>query len=246
MFVRGAPIVATNAVDFSRAQADGARDRGGGVFADVNRTIEALLKADLPADVAKQVSISFATPDETFPPTGLTLPAINLFLFEIHENAQLSKLRGLRNLEQEETEPVLERRPNGTVHVDCHYLVTAVAQQQLGSELDEHRILGAALKVLLRHRALPESVLRGELVGKTVRAIAIQQGRSGIELLQSLKGKPRACLHYTLTVPVDFRTPESAGQPDRQQAMRDSNMREQELAAESEPALAPVPLHTAT
>lgn len=181
------------------------------MFADVSRTIEALLKAELPADVASQVSISFATPDETFPPTGLSLPAINLFLYEIHENTELRSV-----------EPSLERRSDGSVvrvpppiHVDCHYLITAIAEKHLGSEQDEHNILGAVLKTLFRHRILPAPLLQGSLAGKTppVRTIAARKGALGIDLWQALKGKPRASLHYTLTVPVDVTMPESTEAP---------------------------------
>jgi len=71
---------------------------------DINRTVEALLRSDLPSDIASQISFSFATPDDTYPPTGLALPALNLFLFEIHENTQLR-----------EFEPLLERRPDGSM-----------------------------------------------------------------------------------------------------------------------------------
>jgi hypothetical protein len=183
------------------------------MFDDLNRTIETLLKAELPAEVASQISIGFATPDESFPPQGLSLPAINLFLFEIRENSQLR-----------EFEPLRDRRADGStvlvpppVHVDCHYLVTAVTASQTGSEMDEHHILGAALRVLLRHRVLPDAVLQGSLAGRSppVRALAARQDAhpSGIELWQALKGKPRASLHYTLTVPVDVGVPEAAAGP---------------------------------
>ncbi|MBX3158023.1 MAG: DUF4255 domain-containing protein [Deltaproteobacteria bacterium] len=181
------------------------------MFADVNRTIETLLKAELPGDVATQIAISFATPDETFPPQGLALPAINFFLHEIHEHTELRT-----------TEPELERRDDGRiarvappVRIDCHYLVTAVAQAQPGSEHDEHRILGAALTVLLRHRVYPAPILQGALAGKSppVRAAIARKGASGIELWQALKGKPRACFHYTLTVPFDLGRPEVTGAP---------------------------------
>lgn len=183
------------------------------MFDDINRTIEALLRSDLPSDISGQVSISFATPDDAFPPAGLALPTINLFLFEIHENTQLR-----------EFEPSLARRSDGSLmrspppaHVDCHYVVTAVAEPTLGSEQDELRILGAVLRVLLRYRVLPEAVLRGALIGQSppVRAAAVRQGMhpSGVEFWQSLKGKPRATLHYTLTVPVDPGVPETVGPP---------------------------------
>jgi hypothetical protein len=184
------------------------------VFDDVNHTIEALLKAELPAEVAGQVTVSFATPDDSFPPTTLALPAINFFLFEIRENLELRDLS-----------PLMERRADGSmqrtpapVRVDCHYLVTAVAQQQVGgAERDEHRILGAVIKVLLRHRELPGALLQGSLAGKSppVRSLTARPDAhpSGIELWQALKGKPRASLHYTLTVPVDIATPDAIAGP---------------------------------
>lgn len=183
------------------------------MFDDLDRTIEALLKAELAADVASQVSIGFATPDDSFPPQGLSLPTINVFLFEVRENASLR-----------EVVPLRERNADGTtvvtpppVHVDCHYLVTAVAAAQLGSEMDEHHILGAALRALLRYRVLPAAVLQGSLVGLTppVRAATILQDAnpSTIDVWHALKGKPRASLHYTLTVAVDVGTPSDMAKP---------------------------------
>lgn len=181
------------------------------MFADVSRTIEALLESELPTDVAGQVSISFATPDETFPPDGLSLPAVNLFLFEITENTDLRTV-----------EPHLERRADGSamnvlppLHIDCHYLVTAFVEKLLGSELDEQHILGAALTVLLRHRTLPEAVLRGKLAGKTppVRALAARKPTSETGLWFPLKSKPRACFHYTITVPFDVAVADESGPP---------------------------------
>lgn len=125
------------------------------VFADVYRTIDALL-AELPADVSGQVSITFATPDESFPPNGVSLPAINLFLLEIHENTDLRAV-----------EPLVERHADGStlrvpppVHIDCHYLVTAMAEKQLGSEEDELRILGATVRIADIVRDLERSVDR--------------------------------------------------------------------------------------
>jgi hypothetical protein len=183
---------------------------------DVNRTIEALLKAELSGDVAGQVTISFVTPDDSFPPSWLSLPAVNFFLFEVQENLALREL-----------EPAFDRAADGSVmrvpppvRVDCHYLVSAVAaasQQAGGPEEDEAHLLGAVLKVLLRHRELPATALRGSLKGLTppIRAAAARPGAhpTGIDLWQALKGKPRATLHYTLTVAVDISVPETIAGP---------------------------------
>jgi hypothetical protein len=183
------------------------------VFDDLNRTIAALLRSELPADLANQVTISFATPDESFPPQGLALPAINLFLFEVRENAQ-----------RRQVEPDRDRTADGRTilvpsptYVDCHYIVTAIAAAQTDPEMDEHRVLGAALVALLRYRVLPLAVLQGVLAGQSppVRGQAVRQDASpsGIDLWQALKGKPRTSLHYTLTVPVNVGTPQEAATP---------------------------------
>ena len=183
----------------------------GSLFADVHRSIDALIKAELPASMASQISISFATPDERFPPNGVTPPVINLFLFEIYENTELRTM-----------EPLLERRADGSatraappVHIDCHYLVTVFVQDQLGSEMEEHLILATTLAILLKYRVLPASVLKGALAGKTppVRALTARRGPSGTELWQALNRKPRACFHYTLTVPLDVAAAEAGAGP---------------------------------
>lgn len=161
--------------------------------------------------MASQVSISFRTPDDKFPPNGVSPPVINLFLFEAYENAELRTM-----------EPLIERRSDGTatrvpppVHIDCHYLVTVFTQDQLGSEMDEHTILGATLAILLKHRVIPAAVLKGVLAGKTppVRALAARRGTSGSELWQALNRRPKVCFHYTLTVPLDVLAVESPTTP---------------------------------
>lgn len=161
--------------------------------------------------MASQVSISFRTPDEKFPPNGTSPPVINLFLFEIYENTELRTV-----------EPLIERRSDGAavrvpppVHIDCHYLVTVFTQEQLGSEMEEHLILGTTLAILLKYRVIPASVLKGVLAGKTppVRAVASRKGTPGSELWQALSRRPRACFHYTLTVPLDVAPVESPAVP---------------------------------
>ena len=56
---------------------------------DLDRTIAALLRRELPPALAQQVQISFATPDDQFPPQSVTLPAIDMFLYDVRENLEL-------------------------------------------------------------------------------------------------------------------------------------------------------------
>ena len=56
---------------------------------DLDKTIATLLRRELPPSLAQQVQISFATPDDQFPPQSVTLPAIDLFLYDVRENLEL-------------------------------------------------------------------------------------------------------------------------------------------------------------
>jgi hypothetical protein len=152
------------------------------------------------------VAISFAAPDGNFPPAAVTLPAINLFLYDVREN------RELRN-----TEWLFERNNNGAatrqrgaVRVDCSYLVTAWPSDATPNpSQDEHHLLGEVMRVLLRHPLIPEVLLQGELRGQEppLPAITIQPGelQSWGEFWQVIGSKPKAALNYKVTigVPVD-------------------------------------------
>src|SRR5512136_1093531 len=113
---------------------------------DLDRTLEELLKRSLPPGIVQQVTISFATPDDQFPPSNVTLPAIDLFLYDVREN------RDLRS-----NEWIVERQSSGAatrekspVRVDCSYLITAWASATSNTApLDEHRLLGEVMTALL-------------------------------------------------------------------------------------------------
>jgi Pvc16 N-terminal domain len=179
---------------------------------DLDRTLEVLLKRELPPDLVDQVTISFATPDDQFPPSSVTLPAIDLFLYDVREN------RELRSNDWQ-----VERRSDGTatkrrppVRVDCSYLITAWASQSSTTPAqDEHRLLGEMMKVLLRHATMPAAVLQGSLQGQEppLPAGVLQPGllQSPGELWQALGGKPKAALHYSVTIGVEAHKPLDTG-----------------------------------
>lgn len=179
---------------------------------DLDKTLQELLRQELPAGVVSQVSISFAPPDDRFPPSSVTLPAIDLFLYDIREN------RELRNREWE-----LERRSNGTgrkrrspVRVDCSYLITAWPSSASSTPAyDEHRLLGEVMKALLRHPTIPTELLQGVLVGQApdLPAVSLLPGQlqSMGEFWQALGGKPKAALNYTITIGVEPFAPEETG-----------------------------------
>jgi hypothetical protein len=178
------------------------------MFDDLDRTLEGLLKHELPLPLVENVAITFAAPDSQFPPAAVTLPAINLFLYDLREN------RELRN-----TEWLVERHPNGTttrqrppVRVDCSYLVTAWPSDAAPNpSQDEHRLLGEVMKVLLRHPVIPEVLLQGSLQRQDppMPAITIQPSelQSWGDFWQAIGSKPKAALNYKVTIGVPIDAP---------------------------------------
>ncbi|MDQ3855478.1 MAG: DUF4255 domain-containing protein [Chloroflexota bacterium] len=182
------------------------------MLADLDRTLEELLRRELPPELVSQVAITFATPDAQFPPASVTLPAIDLFLYDLREN------RGLRS-----TEWLVERHADGTAtrqrppaRVDCSYLVTAWASDSTTTPTqDEHRILGEVMRVLLAHPTIPAEALQGDLRGQEppLPASSLQPGhlQSIAEFWQALGGRPRAALSYTVTIGVEALRPVETG-----------------------------------
>lgn len=179
------------------------------MFQDLDATLAALLDAEL---AVENVAVSFAAPDDQFPPSGVSLPAVAFFLYDVRENQELRPNRW--ELEREPNGMVTRKRP--PVRVDCSYLMTAWPSPSAPDPAqDEHRLLGEVLKVLLRYPKIPEAYLRGELVGQDpplpARIIAEAQLHSLGEFWQAMGGKPKATLHYAVTVSVDVFEPAEVG-----------------------------------
>jgi hypothetical protein len=175
---------------------------------DLDATLAALIDAELPAG---NVTISFAAPDDQFPPPHVTLPALSLFLYDVRENRELRS----GQWELERTNGSFTRTPP-PVRVECSYLITAwPSPSVLDPSEEEHGLLGDVMKVLLRYPVIPDRYLRGELVGQEppmpARIIADTQLHSLGELWQAMGGKPKAALHYAVTVGVTLFGPSDAG-----------------------------------
>jgi len=179
------------------------------VFQDLDATLSALLAAQFPVP---GVAVSFAVPDSEFPPSNVRLPAVSFFLYDIRQNLDLR-----------DSAWDLEPQPGGgtsrkraPARVDCSYLITAWPSENAPDPAaDEHRLLGEVLKVLLRHRKIPAEHLRGELAGAEppipTKIIAENQLQSLGEFWQAMGGRPKATLHYGLTVAFDVFESEAVG-----------------------------------
>jgi hypothetical protein len=179
------------------------------MFQDLDATLAALVESEL---AVKNVAISFAAPDDQFPPSSVKLPAIAFFLYEVRENTDLRTNQW--ELDRRQDGVTTRKRP--PVRVDCFYLITAWPSESAPNPAqDEHRLLGEVLKVLLRYRAIPSSFLRGDLIGLEpplrARIIAENQLQSLGEFWQAMGGKPKATLHYAITLSVDVFEPEEVG-----------------------------------
>lgn len=181
---------------------------------DLDRSLEALLRAYADPALLEQTSITFATPGSNFPPQGVTLPALNLFLYDVQENHEY---RGGASEWHKRDDGTLFRPP-APVRVDCHYLVTAWAPEGAPNpEQDEHRLLGAAMAVLLRFRELPRAHMLGDLAQSPhlVRASALRSegARSLGELWSALGGRPRPAFNYVVTLALAVHPTEEGGHP---------------------------------
>jgi hypothetical protein len=173
---------------------------------DLDQTLAALLKREMPG--RDQITVSFAAPDDQF---TVKPPAVDLFLYDLRENLELRS-----------NDEVIDRHNDGTatrfqppVRVDASYLITAWpggAGGQNDSSEDEHRLLGAVMRTLLRFRKLPRELLKGSLANQELPlpVTTLQPGRlqSLGEFWQALGGKPKAALNYMVTLSIDVYEPE--------------------------------------
>ena len=177
---------------------------------DLDETLKVLLSRDLGEVLEEVPEISFATPDDQFPPQSVGLPAIDLFLYDVRENQELRS-----------NEVYVDRRSDGTAiktraptRVDFSYLITAWPSPSVQDPAeDEHNLLGEVMQVLLAYPTIPEKVLQGKLMAQepALPVSALQPGRlqSLGEFWQALGGKPKAALNYQVTLSIEVSKPES-------------------------------------
>jgi hypothetical protein len=166
---------------------------------DLDKTLKQLLEAELVGlfDPNTTITISFDPPEATFAPGG---PTVNLFLYDIQEDRKLRQNELL--VERQGNAMAVKRRP--PIRVECSYLVTAWSSDAE----NEHLLLGEVLKVLLRYQTIPRHLLQGSLADQALPlpTTVLQPGRlqSLGEFWQAMGGKPRAALHYTVTLGVSL------------------------------------------
>lgn len=180
---------------------------------DLDASLEALVRRELPTLVSP-VSITFASPDDDFPPSTVALPAVDLFLYDVRENRELRAADW--SVERDTNGNFTRQRP--ATRVDCSYLITAwTGSTGPNPSRDEHRLLSEVMHALLRFPSLPPEVLVGTLQTQDVAlpTSSLQPGRlqSVAEFWQALGGRAKAVLHYTVTIGVRPTPAEPYGPP---------------------------------
>jgi hypothetical protein len=145
------------------------------------------------------VDIRFDQPTRDWA-AGLTKPAINCYLYDIHEN------RDLRNREW-----IVDRQPNGQarkkiapLRIDLSYLVTAWTNEVE----DEHAVLWRVLVALSSTPILPEEKLKGDLVAQpypimTQTAQVSEAMHNLSDLWNVMENELKPAINYTVTLAVD-------------------------------------------
>ena len=178
---------------------------------NLDSTLKSLIEGELPREVPSaetKVTVTFNTPlsKESF--EDGQLPAINFFLYDVRENLELRNSAWV--VERQNNGKALKKRP--PARVDCSYLITAWPYKDNDIQT-EHQLLGEVMKVLLRHRKIPEENVAEDLEGQEfpLRLISLRPSflQSFGEFWQAMGGKdgtkPKVVLHCTVTisVPVD-------------------------------------------
>lgn len=178
---------------------------------DLDRSLGKLFESEfgnpLPFD------LSFAIPDKAFKPVSVQRTTLNCYLYDIREN------RDLRDVGR-----YLERHPGGVYsrdsapcRVKASYCITAWSPSEvtpgIAPHLDEHNLLAAVLRVLLRYPEFPKTALVGTLVGQHLPLPTLiaqpDSARNSGDFWNAIGGQLRPSLEYGVTLALDYQPTEN-------------------------------------
>lgn len=174
---------------------------------EVDEALRSLVRRDLPGS---DVEVVFDAPTKDWAARRNT-PTVDIYLYDIREDTRLRQ-RGEIN-DYDSTGRVLERRLPPK-HFKLSYLVTVWTQRPE----DEHRLLSEILACLLRHDAIPEDLLQGQLAELAL-PVAITVGmpppedRGLADIWSALGGELKPSLDVVITAPIDTGQRAAAGPP---------------------------------
>jgi len=168
---------------------------------DLDRTIESMLtSAAEPGSELELAAISFEIPDTVWRNalSGLT---VNCYLYSVTENAELRRWESVvvRSMDQTRS-----RRIRPPKRIDCGYCITTWSAAETDPVLEEHRLLGQVLEVLLRNTTIPVAALQGsmaEQVPPFPTVIAAADGpKTDPDFWRSLDQQLKPSLNYVVTL----------------------------------------------
>ena len=170
------------------------------MIADLDETLRQLLVAELPVKNG-EVEISFDQPRREW--SGrLNRPTVNLFLYDLRENATL-RHHDVERISQKSTAGGLAYLKRSPYRVDCQYMLTTWASDPE----DEHRLLGRCALALFRFPTLPEERLVGSLQGQPyevqARLAVHDKLTNPAEIWSALDNEIRPSLPYIVTLAMD-------------------------------------------
>ena len=191
---------------------------------DLSNSIKALLEYELLTpgqEIIPDLSISFAQPDQNFPPASVTKPAANIFLYDVREDLKLRHNEWFRYTPAPPAGQEVRRQP---LLIECSYLITAWSDSATAAAHDEHTVLSVILKALRRYNNIPDTlpgktdpegppvrILQGELAGgdPLPLAFAMQEGylQSLGEFWRSMGHGPKPRFNYSVSIAADVHDP---------------------------------------
>lgn len=168
---------------------------------DLDATIEQLLTTlATPSSELAGADISFDIPDATWR-DALSSLTVNCYLYDVHENLELRTYEPLVQRNSDNTLVAVRKAPR---RINCAYCITAWSAATTDAVLEEHRILGQVLQVLLKNPTIPNDVLQGDLVNQIPpypTVIASSDGmKNNPEFWGALDQQLKPSLNYILTL----------------------------------------------
>lgn len=171
---------------------------------DLDRSLAKLFEREFSTPLP--FDLSFAIPDKTFHPVSTQRSTLNCYLYDIRE------YRDLRDLGRH-----LERHPGGQYSLDvapcrvkASYCITAWSPGTASTDphLDEHNLLAAVLRVLLRYPEFPQAVLTGTLTGQKLplptQIAQPESARNSGDFWNAIGGQLRPSLEYGVVFALDY------------------------------------------
>jgi hypothetical protein len=168
---------------------------------DLDETLRALLVQQAPpGSELAGADISFDIPDGIWR-GSLDQLTVNCYLYDLRENRDLRTTEPVKQRHLQSGRAIYRPAP---VRIDCAYCITAWSPAEDQSVLDEHRLLGQVLMVLLRNRTIPSGLLQGSLTAQLApypTVIAATDGMKNLpEFWGALDQQLKPSLSYVVTL----------------------------------------------